>query len=176
MVKQLYSPLTAVYFLAPLKWFGPIPLIHFIICCITRWGKSHLWMMLILDCINRTARLCNAPFDAVPPPLILSKLIYYSYFLLPTPNTGIGGRGRGSSPCWYPFLILAIFLVVPILGNISRPTKDCYIIALITHSIWRPFVIHNILVHVRKKQYFKQYLFSWIPGEYFEGHGHELDR
>ena len=76
------------WFLGPLQLWGPILLLHFIGCCITRWRKSCLWM-IPLWFSKHTMSLCNALWFCTP--LILPDL--FLVFVLPfvkptTVNTG----------------------------------------------------------------------------------------
>ena len=75
-------------FLGPLQWWIPIPLLHFIGCCITHQCKIYLWM--IPNWYSKlTMSWCNTLWCRIP--LILSNLfpLFITLFIPPaTANTG----------------------------------------------------------------------------------------
>ena len=77
------------WFLGPLQRWGPIPLLHFIGCCIKRWGeKISEWCRS--DCLNGPWAAAT-PFDSISPcfhPIDFYFSLYFSF--VPPPQT-LGG-------------------------------------------------------------------------------------
>ena len=83
------------WFLGPLQQWGPIPLLHFIIFCITRWLKSRIWMILRW-LYKRPMSRCNAFWCRIP--LILSDWFLLLILFLIPPTTA---NTRGDLTIWH---------------------------------------------------------------------------
>ena len=87
------------WFLGPLQRLGPIPLLHFVGCCITCWWKNCLWMMPRWFSRHPISR-CNSLWCRIPP--VFSDWFLLFILLLIRPTTA------NTVTPFFTFLYLAI--------------------------------------------------------------------